>query len=62
MTIKAVICFATQDGLIHTTIEAAENWEKILQTTKHKEESSPEYNYRSQGEDDHIDRYFGRGL
>ena len=61
MTIKSVTRWQTSDGNLHTNLQAAENWEAILKTVKHEADVTPEYNYRSQGEDNHVDRYFGRG-
>jgi hypothetical protein len=70
MTIKEITCYQTEDGKVWTTLKQAEFWEKIFAwnsksgttASSSSDQPKPEYNYRSQGEDDHIDRYAGRGL
>ena len=63
MTIKEVVRYETQDGTLHKTLKSAQNWEAILASMpKYREAvADAEYSFRSQGEDNHIDRYFGRG-
>ena len=60
--IKEITCYETSDGRIHRTLKSAENWEGVCKTfmKKKEEKSAPEISMRSWGEDDHIDKYFGR--
>jgi len=65
MTIKEITCYQNDDGKIWTTLAQAEFWETIMMIKVKKPESKPqepEKSFRSWGEDDHVDRYFGRGL
>lgn len=61
--IKEITCYQNSDGHIWTTLEQAEFWETVLRKIKKvpSKEAAPEKSFRSWGEDEHIDRYAGRG-
>lgn len=62
MKIKEVLCYETSDRRIWRTLAQATLWEDFISKKENTQESSPEFNIRSLGEDDHVDKYFNRGV